>query len=69
MKGFLYRMEDEVTEHFLQTVTSKIKVWETHVSTEYFHTAGQASPSLSCPDLERIKTWFDLQANTLLCFV
>nr|XP_047925821.1 uncharacterized protein LOC106047013 isoform X1 [Anser cygnoides] len=25
VKGFLYRMEDEITEHFLQTVTSKVK--------------------------------------------
>lgn len=57
-------MEDEITEHFLQTVTSKVKVWETHVSTEYFHTAGQAPPSFSCPHLERIKIRCDLQAQT-----
>jgi len=35
-------MEDEITEHFLQTVASKVKVWRTPVSTEYLQTVGQA---------------------------
>lgn len=48
-------MEDEITEHFLQTVTSKVKVWETHVNAECFQTLGHARTSLSCPDLERVK--------------
>lgn len=56
-------MEDEITERFLQTVTSKVKVWETRVNTEYFQTVWQAHTSRSCPNLERLKLWFDLQAQ------
>lgn len=48
-------MEDEITECFLQTVTSKVKVWETRVNTEYFQTVWQAHTSRSCPNLERLK--------------
>lgn len=48
-------MEDEITEHFLQTVTSKVKVMETLFNTEYFQTVGQARALLSCADLERMK--------------
>lgn len=39
-------MEDEVMEHFLQTVTSEVKVLETHVNTEYFHDVRQAPTSV-----------------------
>lgn len=39
VNGFLDRMEDEITEHFLQTVTSKVKVWEAEMNGEYFQAA------------------------------
>lgn len=39
-------MEDEITEHFLQTVTSEVKVLEIHVNTEYFHDVRQAPTSV-----------------------
>lgn len=46
IQRFIDRMEDEITEHFLQTVTSEVKVLEIHVNTEYFHYVRQAPTSV-----------------------
>lgn len=46
IKGIIDRTEDKITEHLLQTVTAEVKVWETHVNTEYFHGVRQAPTSV-----------------------
>lgn len=49
-------------EHFLQTITTKVKVWKTHFNSDYLQTIWLACTSLSRPDLEKVKPQFGLQA-------
>lgn len=46
VNGFLHRIEDDIMQHFLQTISSKVKVWKTHFNSICRTYGWHALPSL-----------------------